>query len=33
MQIQPEKDKLWEMLDTLNYQLVDVQEQISNAEF
>lgn len=33
MQIQPEKNKLWDMLDSLNTQLNDAHEQVSNAEF
>jgi hypothetical protein len=33
MQIQPEKDHLWEMLGSLNEQLVEVQHQVSEAEF
>jgi hypothetical protein len=33
MQIQPEKNRLWNMLDSLNEQLVVVQEEISNLEF
>lgn len=33
MQIQPEKANLWEMLDSLNSQLVDVQAAIGDLEF
>lgn len=33
MMIQPEREHLWEMLDDLNGQLVDVQTVISNLEF
>jgi len=33
MQIQPEKSSLWEMLDSLNSQLVDVQNAIADIEF
>lgn len=33
MQIQPEKQLLWDMLADLNDQLVDVQHQISDLEF
>jgi len=33
MQLQPEKDRAWELLDSLNHQLVEVQNKMSNVEF
>lgn len=33
MQIQPEKDKLWDMLESLNNQLVQIQTDIGGLEF
>ena len=33
MQIQPEKDHLWNMLDSLHAQLYDVESHISNLEY
>lgn len=33
MQIQPEKDHLWDMLYNLNNQLVDIQHEIGNYEY